>query len=196
MAAQPISHLFVTGHWKGDPAWLVVSVSCVPPLVLGHLLHLAAMPRLVRPTHTPEPTKEPVPEPVVDEIDEEYEEVVKQAMEEKAPEPEVTSEADSARGLPQWVTDRQAQIAAAQTKAEAKVHPIAPQLDARNLVHTFLVDWMKQGKTYDDRPTAELYPIYVEAAKHQGIKPVTKRQISNLCRNEWERLNSQRMQTA
>ncbi|WP_406448967.1 hypothetical protein OH768_00900 [Streptomyces sp. NBC_01622] len=44
MAAQPVSHLFVTGYWSADPApvWLVVSVSCVPPLVLGHLMHVAA----------------------------------------------------------------------------------------------------------------------------------------------------------
>lgn len=47
MAAQPVSHLFVTGHWSAQPhapAWLVVLVSCVPPLVFGHLLHLAATP--------------------------------------------------------------------------------------------------------------------------------------------------------
>ncbi|WP_263165426.1 helix-turn-helix domain-containing protein [Streptomyces sp. SCSIO ZS0520] len=53
MAAQPVSHLFVTGHWSATPhppAWLVVVVSCVPPLVFGHLLHLAATP--VRPTTT------------------------------------------------------------------------------------------------------------------------------------------------
>jgi hypothetical protein len=45
MAAQPVSHLFVTG-WLSDtpraPVWLIVTVSTVPPLVLGHLLHLAA----------------------------------------------------------------------------------------------------------------------------------------------------------
>nr|WP_237514956.1 helix-turn-helix domain-containing protein [Streptomyces sp. SID4945] len=47
MAAQPVSHLFVTGHWSATPhapAWLVIAVSAVPPLVLGHLLHLAATP--------------------------------------------------------------------------------------------------------------------------------------------------------
>lgn len=47
MAAQPVSHLFVTGHLSAEPrppVWLVVAVSCVPPLVLGHLLHLAASP--------------------------------------------------------------------------------------------------------------------------------------------------------
>lgn len=44
MSAQPVSHLFVTGHWSSDPSpvWLVVAVSCVPPLVLGHLMHMAA----------------------------------------------------------------------------------------------------------------------------------------------------------
>ncbi|MEU0941100.1 hypothetical protein [Embleya sp. NPDC005971] len=47
MSAQPVSHMFVTGHWSADPRapeWLVWVVSCVPPLVLGHLLHLAATP--------------------------------------------------------------------------------------------------------------------------------------------------------
>ena len=47
MAAQPVSHLFVTGWLSATPhaPWpLVVVVSCVPPLVFGHLLHLAATP--------------------------------------------------------------------------------------------------------------------------------------------------------
>jgi hypothetical protein len=47
MSAQPVSHMFVTGHWSAQPAapvWLVWVVSCIPPLVLGHLLHLAATP--------------------------------------------------------------------------------------------------------------------------------------------------------
>lgn len=47
MAAQPVSHAFVTGHLSSEPRtplWLVIAVSCVPPLVLGHLLHLAATP--------------------------------------------------------------------------------------------------------------------------------------------------------
>lgn len=47
MAAQPVSHLFVTGWLSATPRapWqLVVFVSCVPPLVFGHLLHLAATP--------------------------------------------------------------------------------------------------------------------------------------------------------
>lgn len=45
MAAQPVSHAFVTGWLSAtprSPIWLVIAVSCVPPLVLGHLLHLAA----------------------------------------------------------------------------------------------------------------------------------------------------------
>ncbi|MFE2712250.1 MerR family transcriptional regulator [Streptomyces mirabilis] len=55
MAAQPVSHLFVTGWFSADPrppAALVIVVSCVPPLVFGHLLHLAATP-VARSTETP-----------------------------------------------------------------------------------------------------------------------------------------------
>jgi hypothetical protein len=55
MAAQPVSHLFVTGWFSADPrppAALVVVVSCVPPLVFGHLLHLAATP-VARAAETP-----------------------------------------------------------------------------------------------------------------------------------------------
>ncbi|MFE5771427.1 helix-turn-helix transcriptional regulator [Streptomyces sp. NPDC056485] len=47
MAAQPVAHAFVTGHLSSEPRaplWLVIVVSSVPPLVLGHLLHLAATP--------------------------------------------------------------------------------------------------------------------------------------------------------
>lgn len=47
MAAQPVSHYFVTGWMTADPRppfWLVTVVSCVPPFVMGHLLHLAADP--------------------------------------------------------------------------------------------------------------------------------------------------------
>jgi hypothetical protein len=61
MAAQPVSHLFVTGWFSADPrppAALVVVVSCVPPLVFGHLLHLAATP-VARPAETP--VEAPVP---------------------------------------------------------------------------------------------------------------------------------------
>lgn len=64
MAAQPVSHLFVTGWLSATPRapWpLVVVVSCVPPLVFGHLLHLAATP-VARAAETPAAT--PVPETV------------------------------------------------------------------------------------------------------------------------------------
>ncbi|MFV6033174.1 hypothetical protein [Streptomyces sp. NPDC056264] len=47
MIAQAVSHLFTTGWLSAEPRapWvLVVAVSCTPPLVLGHLLHLAAQP--------------------------------------------------------------------------------------------------------------------------------------------------------
>lgn len=47
MAAQPVSHYFVTGWMQAQPRapfWLVTIVSCVPPFVMGHLLHLAADP--------------------------------------------------------------------------------------------------------------------------------------------------------
>jgi hypothetical protein len=51
MAAQPVSHMFVTGWWTADPRapWqLVVVVSCIPPFILGHLLHLASSPAASR----------------------------------------------------------------------------------------------------------------------------------------------------
>lgn len=47
MGAQPVAHLFVTGWLTASPRapWaLIVIVSSVPPLILGHLLHFAAMP--------------------------------------------------------------------------------------------------------------------------------------------------------
>jgi hypothetical protein len=64
MAAQPVSHAFVTGWLSAtprSPLWLVVIVSCVPPLVLGHLLHLAATP-VAHPVAQPESAAEQ-PEP-------------------------------------------------------------------------------------------------------------------------------------
>jgi hypothetical protein len=68
MSAQPVSHLFVTSHWSGDPVALVVIVSCIPPLVAGHLWHLAASPShlaaLVRDVKATVPVPEDVPEPV------------------------------------------------------------------------------------------------------------------------------------
>jgi len=63
MAAQPVSHLFVTGWLSAEPRppWqLVIAVSCAPPLVLGHLLHLAATPRAMREIPSPPPAP-PVP---------------------------------------------------------------------------------------------------------------------------------------
>jgi MFS family permease len=63
MAAQPVSHAFVTGHLSSSPRtplWLVIVVSCVPPLVFGHLLHLAATP-VARATETP--SEVPVSQP-------------------------------------------------------------------------------------------------------------------------------------
>lgn len=58
MAAQPVSHLFVTGWLSAQPRapWLlVIAVSCVPPLTLGHLLHLAATPL----AHHDQPSEQP-----------------------------------------------------------------------------------------------------------------------------------------
>ncbi|WP_435173269.1 helix-turn-helix domain-containing protein [Actinacidiphila sp. bgisy145] len=57
-AAQPVSHLFVTGWLTASPRppiALVITVSCVPPLVLGHLLHLAATPVPAPAVTAPEP---------------------------------------------------------------------------------------------------------------------------------------------
>ncbi|MFF4657561.1 hypothetical protein [Streptomyces sp. NPDC001381] len=47
MTAQGLSHAIVTGHLPTRPLvplWLVLAVSAVPPLVFGHLLHLAVTP--------------------------------------------------------------------------------------------------------------------------------------------------------
>lgn len=57
MGAQPVAHMFATGYLTAEPRpplWLVISVSSVPPLVLGHLLHFAAMPPAVRPVVRPD----------------------------------------------------------------------------------------------------------------------------------------------
>lgn len=45
MAAQVISHLMASGYMSSS-AVLVAGTSAVPPLVVGHLLHLAAAPRM------------------------------------------------------------------------------------------------------------------------------------------------------
>lgn len=57
MAAQPVSHLFVTGYISAEPRpplWLVGTVSSIPPLILGHLLHFAAMGAAERPRLVPQ----------------------------------------------------------------------------------------------------------------------------------------------
>lgn len=73
MAAQPVSHMFVTGHLSSEPRtplWLVIAVSCVPPLVLGHLLHLAATPvHAAAPAPVEQPTEQPETTPEPDELD-------------------------------------------------------------------------------------------------------------------------------
>lgn len=64
MAAQPVSHLFVTGWFTAEPRppmWLVIVVSCVPAPVLAHLLHMTAVP-LAAPEQTPAPERAEVPE--------------------------------------------------------------------------------------------------------------------------------------
>lgn len=81
MAAQPLSHMFVTGWMTAEPRpplWLVVTVSCIPPFILGHLLHLAASPvsrvlvpedvpvatvTQLRPRPAPSPAPVPAPSP-------------------------------------------------------------------------------------------------------------------------------------
>lgn len=53
MGAQPIAHLYqqqlITGHLFA----LTIVVSCIPALVFGHLLHMAAVPNEVRPEIRP-----------------------------------------------------------------------------------------------------------------------------------------------
>ncbi|MGW4446420.1 hypothetical protein [Streptomyces sp. NPDC004682] len=47
MSAQSISHL-IQQNYMGTSAVLVVAVSCVPPLVIAHLIHMAETPSEVR----------------------------------------------------------------------------------------------------------------------------------------------------
>lgn len=64
MAAQPVSHLFVTGYISAEPKpplWLVGSVSSIPPLILGHLLHFAAMGAAQRSRRVPVPAGQDTP---------------------------------------------------------------------------------------------------------------------------------------
>ena len=44
MAAQPIAHLYQRGLIEGHQFALTIITSCIPALVLGHLLHLAVSP--------------------------------------------------------------------------------------------------------------------------------------------------------
>ncbi|MEU6365975.1 hypothetical protein ABZ876_09500 [Streptomyces sp. NPDC046931] len=43
MSAQSISHLIEQTYMAGS-AFLTVAVSCIPPLVIGHLIHMAETP--------------------------------------------------------------------------------------------------------------------------------------------------------
>lgn len=65
LAAQPISHMFVTGHWDSSPApvWIVWAVSAVPPLALGHLMHMAASHTLSAPASRTGQDRAPVSRP-------------------------------------------------------------------------------------------------------------------------------------
>lgn len=70
MSAQPVSHMFVTGHWDSSPSpvWIVFSVSLVPPLVLGHLMHMASSHVVSRRKDVPVPAPAvPVPSWVTEE---------------------------------------------------------------------------------------------------------------------------------
>lgn len=110
MAAQPVSHLFVTGWLSATPRapWqLVVFVSCVPPLVFGHLLHLAATPTGVSvvpaavpapmPAEQPGAIPEPVPVPEQRAVFEQFE-----------PEPEPPLEQpETASGTGRFLTPRE-----------------------------------------------------------------------------------------
>lgn len=64
MMAQPVSHMFMTRHWASNPSpvWIVWTVSVVPPLVVGHLMHMAASHTVRR--RTVRPDTRAVPEPV------------------------------------------------------------------------------------------------------------------------------------
>jgi hypothetical protein len=67
MAAQPVSHMFTTGWLSAEPRpplWLVVTVSGIPPFILGHLLHLAASPVRPAPVRVPEDTGQDIEAPV------------------------------------------------------------------------------------------------------------------------------------
>lgn len=62
MAAQIVGHLLTTGHMTADSWILVAVVSAVPPLVVGHLLHLAATPAHTT-TEAPRDAEDATPAP-------------------------------------------------------------------------------------------------------------------------------------
>jgi hypothetical protein len=70
MAAQPIAHLFVTGWLSATPrppVWLIIIVSSVPPLVLGHLLHFSGRPETrTQPVSVADKTADSIPDTVPD----------------------------------------------------------------------------------------------------------------------------------
>ena len=78
MAAQPVSHMFVTGWLTAEPRtplWLVIVVSCVPAPVLGHILHLAATPvRQATPAPVEQPAEQDEQDRDTDETDDEQDE--------------------------------------------------------------------------------------------------------------------------
>lgn len=94
MAAQPVSHYFVTGWMVAEPRppfWLVTVVSCVPPFVMGHLLHLAADPG----------TAEPEADPLRTAISE----AAQRVWEAEMPSPDVTLTSESADNLRNTLAD-------------------------------------------------------------------------------------------
>ena len=62
LSAQMTAHLIMAGHMSAGP-WLVAAVSAVPPVVAGHVMHMAG---LARPAQTAPVTApgDSVPEPV------------------------------------------------------------------------------------------------------------------------------------
>jgi hypothetical protein len=95
MAAQPVSHYFVTGWMVAEPRppfWLVTVVSCVPPFVMGHLLHLAADPGTER-------------EPEADPLRTAISEAAQRVWEAEMPSPDVTLTSESADNLRNTLAD-------------------------------------------------------------------------------------------
>ena len=107
MSAQPVSHMFVLGQWTGDPTPLVWIVSCVPPLVAGHLWHLAASPSqlsaLVRDVKAMVPDRDGVPEPVSLSWDKPWDTAPASVPDVELP--PVPAVPDSVPGRPDWLYD-------------------------------------------------------------------------------------------